>query len=367
MKSKTILLSMVVFILFTVSISGCSAFNAAELAEETLIEYYKLYNEEEIDKCNEMFDDSIIEDIGDEDLAEVIFTSRRYLLGKVISHNVLSFDSDSSSKEAQVVLSVETEYENAEEVIEEEYIFHLEGDKVKIIGIDIGGDPIVSQLVNEYFSDYTDMEEVKKFYIPYVVNNAELFNEDSVSILADYAYESGGEYASHNIEEFNYYYDKLDWTDTTYFLAQILAEMEFDKEKFMLYAEISKEDDDVKFNYLEYYPLDAYNIVDNYYNNIANKDTNSIMGMYSEEFFESSEISQEEWETSILDSLVNDYGAFTDYAIYTWEYSTISFNNQDFEVYSFLIATEFENVTFEEHLTIIKGKTNKAVIGHQIY
>ena len=365
MNKKIIFVGMLILIA-AFSISGCSALKATDTAKAALTDYYGYYNDEKIDKCIDMLDDGVIDDLGSMDDTETIYYSRRYLLGEVEEFNLQSFDSDGNFNQVSVVLEVSTKYENCDNFVNEQYVFSVSGDDVMIIGFELDPEPVPDQMIKEYFESYTDLRKVQNMYIPYVIGAEGLFDKAAVQMQADYAYASGGNYKSHEITDFYYNYQKLDWGDDIYYIMQLYAGLKFENEDFSLYAEISRQDNKVRFNYLEYYPKSAYEVLGKYYDNLKNGNTRAILNMYAPGFFEISTMTADEWEKGVLKVYASDYGKMIDYSISSWDYSIISYNNQDIEVYGFYVTTEFEGGVFDEYILIAKGETERAIVGHQI-
>lgn len=261
MKRIKFLYFALIILALAAALSGCAALQAKSRADEMLQEYFSLYNDENIKDCVDLFGNDMIDYMDDKDTAEKVLYSRRYILGEAEETNVLSFDSEGTFSEVSVVFEVEVYYENAEEAVIEEFEFLYSGKEMEIVFIDFGEAEkgIAEQMLTDYFDDYTNISHVKDFYIPYVIEN--LFDESAVSVQHEYAGETAGKYIGIETEEFTYYYEGLDWSDDIYYLAQVDALVEFEDDNFTVYAEISKEGDDVNFNYLEFYPEIPYNII----------------------------------------------------------------------------------------------------------
>ncbi len=342
---------------------GCTAIKATGIAKEMLEDYFETYNDEDIDECLEMFGDEIFDSFDSDEITELVFTSRRYLLGAAESFKVVSFDSDGSLGTAQITLKVEIEYENLDDSVKETYIFFLENKKMQIIGIEFNDTtyPLAGQLIDEYFHDYDDMQYVAAKYIPYIAKN--FFTADEEKIMADNTRESAGDYKEYKITDYIYNYSKIDWDDGIYFLAQFYADMEFENEDFSLYGEISKEDNDVKFNYLEYYPKSAYKVVKEYYSNIENGNQNRMAEMYYHEKVLDTQEQKDDWQIT-LDIWFGAFGDFEDYQILGWDYEIVIDNNKEIEVYNFYTYTYYEDLSFNETITIVKGTEEKAIFNH---
>ena len=61
--------------------------------------------------------------------------------------------------------------------------------------------------------------------------------------------------------------------------------VEFEDDNFTVTAEISKEGDEVNFNYVEFYPEIPYKIINEYLDNLETKDASAILDMYNDDFF----------------------------------------------------------------------------------
>ncbi len=366
MKRIKFLYFALIILALAAALSGCAALQAKSRADEMLQEYFSLYNDENIKDCVDLFGNDMIDYMDDKDTAEKVLYSRRYILGEAEETNVLSFDSEGTFSEVSVVFEVEVYYENAEEAVIEEFVFLYSGKEMEIVFIDFGEAEkgIAEQMLTDYFDDYTNISHVKDFYIPYVIEN--LFDESAVSVQHEYAGETAGKYIGIETEEFTYYYEGLDWSDDIYYLAQVDALVEFEDDNFTVYAEISKEGDDVNFNYLEFYPEIPYNIINEYLANLETKDVSAILNMYNEDFFTYSSMTKDEWKQSVLDILLNDFGEFQDYEITSWEYTDLDLTDRTVYVYSFNVVTYYEDGTFDEYITIIKDENAPAVLGHYI-
>ncbi len=366
MKRNKVLFFAAIFLSAALALSGCSALRASNQAKDMLEEYFSVYNNGDIDECVDMFGDAIIDDVGDKDTTEVVFYSRRYLLGEVEKSKVTSFDSNGVFGEVQVTLEVEVYYKNVADAVHEEYNFLLSSGDMEIVGIDFGEQkyPIADEMIAEYFTKLDDISKIKKMYIPYVAEN--LFDDQLVDQQNEYALDAGGEYADYDINDYTYYYVKQDWDDDIYYLAQIDADIEFEDEDFVLYAELSAQDEEVNFNYLEYYPKTAYEVITEYFDYIADKNSSAIINMYSDEFFEYSDFSPADWKGSILDVLLSEYGDFVDYEITSWEFSQVDLTDKTIDVYSFNVVSYYSNGTFDEYITVIRDKGTQAIIGHYI-
>lgn len=366
MKKSIILVLVVVMAASTLMMSGCTAMKATNQAKEMLAKYFDYYNDEDIDECIDMFGDEIIDDLDDDDdVVDAVFYSRRYILGEMDDYEIVSFESDGSFGSAQVLLNVDVEYENQDEAVEEEYIFHLEDGKMEIAGIDFDENSVVDSYIEGYFEKYYDMNHIQKYYIPYF--NENFFSQEELMYWSGAAQMAGGEYKDHEVINYDVYYDELPWDDDIYLISIIEAELELEYENFMLYAEFSAEDAELGFNFVEYYPLDVYKTLEGYYAAAAEKDTNSMMNIYVNGFFENEEFTAADWETSIFGAMVNDYGKFVDYTIYSWEPTTTAYNGQEYNVYSVVALAEYEGISLEEHFVFLVGQSRNAIIGHQIY
>lgn len=364
MKKSMLIAIVLIFLLSAFSFSSCAITKALDESKEMLADYYDCYNDKDIDECMDYFNDIILDDLGGDDDAEIILSSRRELLGEMEDYTITSFDSESSFSQAQVILQLDVEYENASEIVEEEYIFLKEDDELIIIGIDVGDDSIISELIEGYFSNYMNMENIQKYYIPNTKDN--YLDFDVLSQTANYAKEVGGEYKSHEITSYEYFFIEQTDVDDTFYIASIVADIEMENEDFVLEARISSQDGEVGFNYLDYYPKDSFEIIEQYFEKVANADTKGILDLYSPDFFSFSDVTSEDWETQVLKSLVNDYGEFIDYEITEWHYSLVPVNGVDEEMYIFYILSYYDTATAYETILINKDGTSQVIMGHQI-
>ncbi len=364
-RIKFLYLALIVLVL-AASLSGCAALQAKSQAEEMLQEYFSLYNDEDIKDCVDLLSEDMIDYMDDKDTAEKVLYSRRYILGEAEETNVLSFDSEGTFSEVSVVFEVEVYYENAADAVIEEFEFFYSGKEMEIVFINFGEAEkgVAAQMLADYFDDYTNMGHIKELYIPYVLES--LFDETAVLAQHEYAGETAGQYSGTEIEDFTYFYEELDWSDAIYYLAQVDALVEFEDDNFTVTAEISKEGDEVNFNYVEFYPEIPYKIINEYLDNLETKDASAILDMYNDDFFTYSNMSADEWKQSVLDILLIDFGDLLDYEITSWEYTDLDLTDRTVFVYSFNVVTYYEDGTFDEYITIIKGEDGPAVLGHYI-
>ena len=364
-KNKVLSIALIILIAVLV-FSGCSAIQAKNQANDMLQNYFSMYNDGDIAKCVDMFNEKLIDDIGDRETTELVFNSRRYLLGEVEKSKVTGFDSSDNFVETLITLDVEVHYENAEEAVFEKYTFLVSDDEIEILGFDFSDQqyPVCTKLIDDYFAQLDSISYLKGMYIPYVADN--LFDEASIAEQNEYALAAGGKYVGHSITDLTYYFSKADLGEGIYYLAQVDADLEFENEDFILYAEISSQNDEVMFNYLEYYPKKPYEIISDYYESITAKDSDAVIGMYNEAFFEYSDFLPVEWKTEGIEALMNNYGEFIHYEITGWEFYEVDIAGENTEVYSFNIVSYYDGGTFDEYISFLRGQESQAIVGHYI-
>jgi len=360
MKKSIVLILVLVFMASILGLSGCAAVRATNQAKEMLIEYFDYYNDGDIDECVEMFGKEIEDEFDNDDDMEIVFNSFRYTLGEVEYFKVTSFDSDSSFSEAEVVLGVEIEYENLDDVVYEEYVFHSVKGDMEIVGIDYMEHALANQMIAEYYNNSDDIGKVKNLYIPYIADNH--LDADWTATFAELINAAAGEYIEHEISDYAYYYGELDWANDIYNLASLEAEAQFERDEFILFAEISIEDDEVGFNYLMSYPKEAYQVITQYYDNIENGRENSMLAMYDASISEDPAVLND-WHF-MTDIWFGGYGSFIDYEILDWDYGTLTLDNKEVEVYKFYTYSYYDGLSFNEEFVLIKDKTTGAIIDH---
>ncbi|MBN2878123.1 MAG: hypothetical protein JXN65_00690 [Clostridia bacterium] len=366
MKRNMYTVALVSILVAVLALSGCSAIKATNQAKDMLDEYFTLWNDEKIDDCVDMFSDDIIDENDDKETTELIFNSRRAMLGEVEKFKVSSFDSNGNLKETQVVLTANVKYANLDEEIEEVYNFISSNGEMLIVGIKFADitDEILVPFIDDFYSDFDNMDHADQFYIPYIQKKYP--DNAGMQKIADYAKETGGEYVECEITDLYYYYEEKDWGKDIYVVAEVEATLKFEDEEFFLSGQLCVEDGELGFNFLSYYPKAAYEVIEEYYANILAEDSDAVMSMYSPTFFKYSDFSEAEWKETVVDQLVFGFGNLADHELGSWEYGLIDIDGVDTPVYSIRAVSYYDDGIVDEYITLVKGESGDAVVGHQL-
>ena len=348
--------------LFASLLCGCGAVQAGKDAQAVLDQYYTAFTDGDGKAVLSTMHDSLVEDLGGEDVAQTRLMARLALLGEVEDYSVTNTSVSTKNGVSEVTLSVDTEY-SVGGAMEETYTFLTADDGLLMTGIDLPRETGVDDVAGAFFAALGDTEAMSALYIP-MLNGSEL--EQNLSSLSERILKACGEYTGYTLENEQFYSRSLGDSEATFVYAGYYTVTCSEMDAICL-LQMSVEDGKLGLNNIEITPAPAYRLCEAYYDAMEQKDVQTAADLYAQMFYDETSGGRSAWVDEVLAPVCGEYGAFVSYDIDEWDVQETQLPDGTVANAIWLhVYSEYEDLSLEECFLVGGSGSGYEILAHQL-